>query len=111
VAGLGDPAGSNATAGLAVGVAGTHKPLHHNKVQIPSEWVHHILIDKRNASNLMDMKSRSGANSYSVNFLVQGKYRCKITYRTRDISSCPKQIYVERLRENRIIIFYQQQLG
>jgi hypothetical protein len=30
--GLGDPAGSNATAGLALRVNGTHKPLHHDKV-------------------------------------------------------------------------------
>jgi len=29
---LGDPAGSNATAGLALWVTGTHKPLHHDKV-------------------------------------------------------------------------------
>ena len=28
--GLGDPAGCNATAGLALRVTGTHKPLHHH---------------------------------------------------------------------------------
>jgi hypothetical protein len=33
---VGDPAGSNATAGLALRVTGTHKPLHHDKVKIPS---------------------------------------------------------------------------
>jgi hypothetical protein len=33
---VGDPAGSNATAGLALRVTGTHKPLHHDKVEIPS---------------------------------------------------------------------------
>jgi len=33
---VGDPAGSNATAGLALRVTGTHKPLHHAKVEIPS---------------------------------------------------------------------------
>jgi hypothetical protein len=31
-----DPAGSNATGGLALRVTGTHKPLHHDKVEIPS---------------------------------------------------------------------------
>jgi len=30
-----DPAGSNATAGLALRVTGTHEPLHHDKVEIP----------------------------------------------------------------------------
>jgi len=33
--GVGIPAGSNATAGLALRVTGTHKPLHHDKVEIP----------------------------------------------------------------------------
>jgi hypothetical protein len=32
---LGDPTGINATAGLALRVTGTHKPLHHGKVEIP----------------------------------------------------------------------------
>jgi hypothetical protein len=32
-----DPTGSNATASLALRVAGTHKPLHHSKVEISSE--------------------------------------------------------------------------
>jgi hypothetical protein len=36
LSGLGDLAGSNATAGLALRVTGTHKPLHHDKVEIPS---------------------------------------------------------------------------
>jgi hypothetical protein len=35
LSGVGDPAGSNATAGLALRVTGTHKTLHHDKVEIP----------------------------------------------------------------------------
>jgi hypothetical protein len=44
--GLGDPTGSNATAGLALRVTGTQKPLYHGKVKIPTKgYVHfyHIL--------------------------------------------------------------------
>jgi hypothetical protein len=33
---VGDPTGSNATAGLALRVTGNHKPLHHDMVEIPS---------------------------------------------------------------------------
>jgi hypothetical protein len=33
---VGDPAGSNATADLALRVTGTHKHLHRDKVEIPS---------------------------------------------------------------------------
>ena len=40
LSGVGDPAGSNATAGLALRVTGTHKPLHHAKVEIPSGGVY-----------------------------------------------------------------------
>jgi hypothetical protein len=36
LSGLGDPTGSNATAGLALRVTGTHKPLYHGKVKIPT---------------------------------------------------------------------------
>jgi hypothetical protein len=35
LSGLGDPTGSNATAGFAFRVTGTHKPLYHGKVEIP----------------------------------------------------------------------------
>jgi hypothetical protein len=35
LSGLGDPTGNNAAAGLALRVAGTHKPLYHGKVEIP----------------------------------------------------------------------------
>jgi hypothetical protein len=37
LSGLGNPAGSHATAGLAHCVTGIPKPLHHDKVEIPSE--------------------------------------------------------------------------
>jgi hypothetical protein len=33
---LGDPTGSNATAGLTLRVTGTHKPFYHGKVKIPT---------------------------------------------------------------------------
>jgi hypothetical protein len=34
LSGVGDPGGSNATAGLTLRVTGTHKPLHRDKVKI-----------------------------------------------------------------------------
>jgi hypothetical protein len=35
LSGVGNPAGSNATGGLALRVTGIHKPLHHDNVEIP----------------------------------------------------------------------------
>jgi hypothetical protein len=37
LSGLGDPSGSNATAGLALRVTGTYKPHYHGKVEIPTK--------------------------------------------------------------------------
>jgi hypothetical protein len=37
LSGLGDPTGSNATTSLALRVTGTHKPLYHGKVEIPTK--------------------------------------------------------------------------
>jgi hypothetical protein len=43
LSGLGDPTGSNATAGLSLRVTGTHKPLYQGKVEIPTKGVLYIL--------------------------------------------------------------------
>jgi hypothetical protein len=51
LSGIGDPAGSNVTAALALRVTGTHKPLHHNKVEIPSggyKYTLHNILMQRN---------------------------------------------------------------
>jgi hypothetical protein len=45
LSGLGDPTGSYATAGLAHRVTGTHKPLYHGKVEIPTKG--HLLYSKK----------------------------------------------------------------
>ena len=37
LSGYGDCTGSNTTSGLALRVTGTHKPLHHGKVETPLE--------------------------------------------------------------------------
>jgi hypothetical protein len=42
--GLGDPTGSNATAGFALRVTGTHKPLYHGKVEVPIKGILYIYI-------------------------------------------------------------------
>jgi hypothetical protein len=39
LSGLGDPTGSNATAGLALRVTGTHKPIYYGKVEIPTKGI------------------------------------------------------------------------
>jgi hypothetical protein len=46
LSGLGDPTCSNATAGLALRVTGTHKPLYHGKVEIPIKGLSNIGLNK-----------------------------------------------------------------
>jgi hypothetical protein len=43
LSGVGDPAVSNATPDLALRVTGTHKPLHRDKVEIPSWCMSYII--------------------------------------------------------------------
>ncbi|GFG37136.1 hypothetical protein Cfor_05796 [Coptotermes formosanus] len=70
----------------------------------------HILIHKRNASSITDVKSCRGANSDSNHFLVKRKYRCKIAYRKHGTNRNLKRRNVEKLAEPSICTNYQQQL-
>jgi len=58
LSGVGDPAGSNATAGLALRFTGTHKPLHHDK-EIP--WGG-ILYIRHLITNIFFLKWCAGLN-------------------------------------------------
>jgi hypothetical protein len=51
-----------------------------------------MLIDKRSASSILDVKSSRGANSDSDYFLVTGKYGCKIVLRRHEIFRPPKNL-------------------
>jgi len=60
-----------------------HKQTWRSRDGKTNNQIDHILIDKRNASSILDIKSCRGANSDSDHFLVRGKYRCKIAYKIR----------------------------
>ena len=61
-----------------------HKERHKQTWRSPdgktNNQIVHILIDRRNASSMLDVKSRRGASSDSDHHLVRGKYTCKIAY-------------------------------
>jgi hypothetical protein len=70
-----------------------------------------ILLDKRNASSIQDVKSCKGASSDSDHFLVRGKYRCKTAYKKQEPNRNAKKLHVETLRELSMVMRFQQQLG
>jgi hypothetical protein len=61
LSGVGDPAGSNATAGLALRFTGTHKPLHHDK-EIPWGGGGGILYIRHLITNIFFLKWCAGLN-------------------------------------------------
>ena len=62
--------------------------------------IDHILIDRRNASSMLDVKSRRGASSDSDYYLVRGKYRCKIAYNKYEPNrTTTKRFYTDALKE------------
>jgi endonuclease/exonuclease/phosphatase family metal-dependent hydrolase len=68
----------------------------------------HILIDKRNASSIQDVKSCRGASSDSDHFLVRVKYRCKIGYSKQKPNRNAKKFHVETLTEPSTAMRFQQ---
>ena len=72
--------------------------------------IDHILIDKRKASSMLDVKSCRGANSDSDHCLVRGKYRCKIAYNKHEPNRKTRRFHKDALREVSMVRRFQQQL-
>jgi endonuclease/exonuclease/phosphatase family metal-dependent hydrolase len=62
--------------------------------------IDHILIDKRNASSILDVKSCRGASSDSDHYLVRGEYRRKIAYNKHVPNRTTRRFHVDALRES-----------
>jgi hypothetical protein len=93
-----------------------YKQIYKRKWRFPdvktSNNVHHIKIDNRKASSIMDMKSCRGANSHPDHFLwVKESIDLKQHTEHMKYVSATKKFNVGRLREYSMITFYQQQLG
>jgi hypothetical protein len=90
-----------------------HKEIHKQTCRSPdgktNNPIDHILIDKRNASSTLDVKSCRVARSNSDHFLVSGKYRCKIAYKKYKPNRTTRRLHVDALREASTVRRFQQQ--
>src|SRR5215469_14175728 len=90
-----------------------HKEIHKHTWRSPDgktcNQIDHILIDRRNASSMLDVKSCRGASSDSDHYLVRGKYRCKIAYNKYQPNRT-RRFHVDALREASMASRFQQQL-
>ena len=91
-----------------------HKEIHKQTWRSPdgktNNQIDHILIDKRNASSMLDVKSCRGASSDSDHYLVRGKYRCKIAYNKHEPNRTTRRFQIQALREVSMVRRFQQQL-
>ena len=80
-----------------------HKDIHKHTWRSPdrqtNNQIDHILIDKRNTSSILDMKSCRGASSDSDHFLVRGRYRYKIAYSKYEPNRTTRRLHVDALQD------------
>ena len=70
--------------------------------------IDHVLIEKRHASDILDVKSRRGVDCNSDHFLVQIKYRQKMA-KERHVEGRKRIKYdVEKLKKQETVEVYQQ---
>jgi hypothetical protein len=91
-----------------------HKEIHKQTWRSPDgktdNQIDHILIDKKNASGMLEIKSCRGANSNSDHFLVGGIYRRKIAHDKLDLNGKTRKLHLEALRETSTVMKFQRQL-
>jgi hypothetical protein len=89
-----------------------HKEIHKQTWRSPdgktNNQIEHILIDKMNASSMLDVKSCRGASSGSDHYLVRGRYRCKIANSKYEPNRTRKRFHTDALQEASMVTRFQQ---
>jgi endonuclease/exonuclease/phosphatase family metal-dependent hydrolase len=77
-----------------------HKAVHKGTWRSPDgktyNQIDHVLIDRRNASSIIDVRTCRAANGDSDHYLVKAVYRCRMAWKDGHISKEPK-INIQKL--------------
>jgi hypothetical protein len=92
-----------------------HKAIHKGTWRSPDgktyNQIDHVLIDRRNASSIIDVRTCRGANGDSDHYLVKAVYRCRImAWKDGHMSKEPK-INIQKLGNPEVREAYQKLLG
>lgn len=71
----------------------------------------HALINKRNTSSVMDVRTFRGADCETDHFLVCMKYRSRIMRRNAGESMRPERLHTEKLKAPEMKKKYENKLG
>lgn len=73
--------------------------------------IDHIMIDRRNASSVMNVRTYRGANCDSDHYLVGMRYRCRISSQTKRTSTGTRRFDVGKLKQPETTINYQEAIA
>jgi hypothetical protein len=104
-----------ASRGMLIGsTLSPHKKIHIGTWKAPGRQtksqINHILIDVRRKSNLMKVRSLTGANIDSDHFLVLSKIHARISNCKKESGIKNKKYNIEKLKNDDIGLQYKQKL-
>ena len=78
---------------------------------LTTNQIDYVLIDKRHASNILDVRSYRGANCNSDQYLIKIKYRSRIRNQKQERKEKQQRINIHKLKDENISFKYREVLN